>query len=139
MMCAPRSQPDNMLGVTPDEPSSDCWSKSSHTCSSVAGIARLSKAVQRAGDDPRDEVLHALRTQGKRLRCTGELAAIARCKPVRKLVESTVAWQDVLGKHQDACVAQHRARQLLDDSATSSASAWSSPPGSWWSAKRPTG
>ncbi|MGH4008535.1 MAG: CHAD domain-containing protein, partial [Pseudonocardiaceae bacterium] len=36
-------------------------------------------------------------------------------KPVRELVESTVALQDVLGEHQDACVAQHRVRQLLDD------------------------
>jgi CHAD domain-containing protein len=76
---------------------------------------RLSKAVQRAGDDPTDEVLHALRIQGKRLRYTGELAATAGRKPVRKLVESTVALQDVLGEHQDACVAQHRVRQLLDD------------------------
>jgi CHAD domain-containing protein len=76
---------------------------------------RLSKAVRRAGDDPTDEVLHALRIQGKRLRYTGELAAGAGRKPVRKLVESTVALQDMLGEHQDACVAQHRVRQLLND------------------------
>ncbi|MGH3837367.1 MAG: CHAD domain-containing protein, partial [Pseudonocardiaceae bacterium] len=62
-----------------------------------------------------DEVLHALRIQGKRLRYTGELAATSGRKPVRELVESTVALQDVLGEHQDACVAQHRVRQLLDD------------------------
>ena len=76
---------------------------------------RLSKAVRRAGDDPPDDVLHALRIQGKRLRYTGELAAGAGRKPVRKLVESTVALQDVLGEHQDACVAQHKVRQLLGD------------------------
>jgi CHAD domain-containing protein len=75
---------------------------------------RLSKAVRRAGDDPPDEVLHALRIQGKRLRYTGELAAASGGKPVRKLVESTVALQDVLGEHQDACVARQRVVALLD-------------------------
>ncbi|MGH3687161.1 MAG: CHAD domain-containing protein [Pseudonocardiaceae bacterium] len=79
---------------------------------------RLSKAVRVAGEDPPDEVLHELRIQGKRLRYTGELVAAAGRKPVRKpvrkLVESTVALQDVLGEHQDACVAQHLVRRLLD-------------------------
>ncbi len=80
---------------------------------------RLSKAVRAAGEDPPDEVLHALRIQGKRLRYTGELVATSgrkpERKPVRQLVESTVALQDVLGEHQDACVAQHRVMMLLDD------------------------
>lgn len=75
---------------------------------------RMCKAVQRAGEDPPDEVLHALRIHGKRLRYTGELAATAGRKPVRRLVASTVALQDLLGEHQDACVAQHRVRQLLN-------------------------
>ena len=65
-----------------------------------------------------DEVLHALRIHGKRLRYTGELAAAAGRGPVRRLVESTVALQDVLGEHQDACVAQHRVRLLLRRRAT---------------------
>ena len=78
-----------------------------------AEYRRLSKAVAAAGEDPPDEVLHALRIHGKRLRYTGELAAAGR-KAVRQLVESTVALQDVLGEHQDACVAQHRVRLLLD-------------------------
>lgn len=79
---------------------------------------KLFKAVRAAGEDPPDEVLHALRIHGKRLRYTGELAAAAGRKPVRKpvrkLVESTVVLQDVLGEHQDACVAQHRVVGLLD-------------------------
>lgn len=79
-----------------------------------AEYRRLSKAVRAAGEDPPDEVLHALRIHGKRLRYTGELAATSGRKPVRKLVESTVALQDVLGEHQDACVAQHRVMLLLD-------------------------
>jgi CHAD domain-containing protein len=83
-----------------------------------AEYRRLSKAVRAAGEEPPDEVLHALRIQGKRLRYTGELAATSgrkpERKPVRELVESTVALQDVLGEHQDACVAQHRVMLLLD-------------------------
>ncbi|MGH3795021.1 MAG: CHAD domain-containing protein [Pseudonocardiaceae bacterium] len=75
---------------------------------------RLAKSVRRAGDDPPDEVLHALRIQGKRLRYTGELAVPVVGKRMRKLVESTVALQDVLGEHQDACVAQRRVIALLD-------------------------
>ncbi|MGH3673317.1 MAG: CHAD domain-containing protein [Pseudonocardiaceae bacterium] len=75
---------------------------------------RLVKAVRDAGEDPSDEVLHTLRIDGKRLRYTGELASSAGRKPVRKLVESTVALQDVLGEHQDACVAQQRVVVLLD-------------------------
>ncbi|MGH3912793.1 MAG: CHAD domain-containing protein, partial [Pseudonocardiaceae bacterium] len=74
---------------------------------------RLRKAVRLAGDNPADEVLHALRIQGKRLRYTGELAATSGGKPIRKLVASTVALQDVLGEHQDACVAQQRVMALL--------------------------
>ncbi|MGH3910192.1 MAG: CHAD domain-containing protein [Pseudonocardiaceae bacterium] len=75
---------------------------------------RLDKAVSGIGDDPPDEVLHALRIKGKRLRYTAELAATSGGKPVRKLVESTVALQDVLGEHQDACVAQQRVTALLN-------------------------
>ena len=82
-----------------------------------AEYRRLSKAVRAAGDDPPDEVLHALRIQGKRLRYTGELVVSSSRKPlrkpVRKLVQSTVALQDVLGEHQDACVAQHLVMRLL--------------------------
>jgi CHAD domain-containing protein len=75
---------------------------------------RLAKGVRRAGDDPPDEVLHALRIQGKRLRYVGELAVTTGGKPMRKLLEATTALQDVLGEHQDACVAQERVRALLD-------------------------
>lgn len=79
---------------------------------------RLSKAVRAAGENPPDEVLHALRIRGKRLRYTGEMVAATGRKrvrkPVRKLVESTVALQDVLGEHQDACVAQHLVMRLLE-------------------------
>jgi CHAD domain-containing protein len=70
----------------------------------------------RTGEDPED--LHQMRVAVRRMRATltaarplldriwaDDLAAASGRKPVRKLVESTVALQDVLGEHQDACVA----------------------------------
>jgi CHAD domain-containing protein len=73
----------------------------------------LRKAVRRAGQDPPDEVLHALRIKGKRLRYTGELVEPALGKPVRRLLRATTGLQEVLGDHQDACVAQQRIRELV--------------------------
>jgi CHAD domain-containing protein len=73
----------------------------------------LRKAVLRAGQNPPDAVLHALRIKGKRLRYTGELAEPALGGPVRRLLAATAELQEVLGDHQDACVAQERIRELL--------------------------
>lgn len=81
--------------------------------------AKMAKAVRRAGDDPPDEVLHALRIHGKRVRYTGELVAPAfrgtrTGKAIKELLRATEALQEVLGDHQDACVAEQRIRELLD-------------------------
>lgn len=73
----------------------------------------LRKAVGKAGEDPPDVVLHALRIKCKRLRYTGELAEPALGKPVRKLLAATTGLQEVLGDHQDACVTQDRIRELV--------------------------
>jgi CHAD domain-containing protein len=75
----------------------------------------LRKSVQKAGQNPPDEVLHALRIKGKRLRYTGELAEPALGKPVRRVLEATAVLQEILGDHQDACVAQQRIRELVDN------------------------
>jgi CHAD domain-containing protein len=70
--------------------------------------------VEKAGEDPPDEVLHALRIRGKRVRYTGELVEPALGKPVKRLLAATAQLQEVLGDHQDACVAEQRIRELLD-------------------------
>lgn len=90
-----------------------------------AEARKLDKAVRRAGDDPPDMTLHDLRIRTKRLRYTGELVEPAMrtpngkrtsaAKAVRKTVKAAAGLQEVLGDHQDACVAEHRIRRLLDD------------------------
>ncbi|NMI00693.1 CHAD domain-containing protein [Pseudonocardia sp. K10HN5] len=79
-----------------------------------AEARKLGKAVERAGEDPPDETLHALRILGKRVRYTGELVEPALGKPVKRLLSATAVLQEVLGDHQDACVAEQRIRELLD-------------------------
>lgn len=74
---------------------------------------KLRRAVVAAGPEPADEVLHDLRIRGKRLRYAAEMAAPAGGKPVRRLVKASKRLQDVLGEHQDACVAEQRVRSLV--------------------------
>ena len=71
------------------------------------------KRVHKVGDNPPDEVLHALRIKVKRLRYTGELAEPSLGRPVSRLLQATARLQEVLGDHQDAFVAQERIRELL--------------------------
>jgi CHAD domain-containing protein len=83
----------------------------------VAGIARphrkLRRAVAALGQEPADQDLHDLRIRGKKLRYAAELAAKVGGKPVRRLVKATRRLQDVLGEHQDACIAEQRMRVLV--------------------------
>jgi CHAD domain-containing protein len=79
-----------------------------------AEVRRLRNAVRRAGDDPPDQTLHDLRILGKRVRYTGELVEPILGARVRPLLKATAGLQEVLGDHQDACVAEQRIRALLD-------------------------
>ncbi|SHG33907.1 CHAD domain-containing protein [Streptoalloteichus hindustanus] len=69
--------------------------------------------VRRAGPQPPDQELHDLRVHGKRLRYTVELTAPALGKRARPLLRALRTMQEVLGEHQDACVAEQRVRSLL--------------------------
>ena len=88
---------------------------------------RMRRAVEKAGEDPPDAVLHELRILGKRVRYTGELVApglrtqerhgrseAGQGRAVKRLLAATAQLQEVLGDHQDACVAEQRIRELLD-------------------------
>ena len=74
---------------------------------------KLHKAAVALGDDPPDDDLHALRIHGKRLRYAAELAIPVGGKPVQRLIKATKQFQDLLGDHQDAVVAEREVRRLI--------------------------
>jgi len=82
---------------------------------------RLRKAAEQLGPDATDAELHRARILGKRARYTAELAEDEIGKPARVFVERAKEFQDVLGAHQDAIVAEARLRGLLADSPGSGA------------------
>jgi CHAD domain-containing protein len=86
---------------------------------SLADIAarefgKLRKAVRALPADPADEELHAVRIRGKRARYAAELAEGTVGKRARRFVSEAKRFQDVIGSHQDAVVAEARVRGLLD-------------------------
>lgn len=92
---------------------------------SVRGQLReLDEQIARLPAEPRDEQLHALRIRGKRLRYAAELARPISGKPVRRVLRKAEHFQDVLGEHQDACVAAHRLREQLASTGGDAAAAF---------------
>ena len=76
---------------------------------------KLRKAVRALPTAPSDEALHAVRIRGKRARYAGELAEGVVGKPARRFVRDAKLFQDVIGEHQDAVVAEERIRGLLGE------------------------
>jgi len=74
---------------------------------------KLRRAVRALGDEPSDEELHAVRIRGKRARYAAELAEATAGKPASRFIRRAKAFQDLLGEHQDAVVAEERIRQLV--------------------------
>jgi CHAD domain-containing protein len=74
---------------------------------------KLRRAVRALPPDPSDEALHAVRIRGKRARYAGELAEGVVGKRARRFVRNAKRFQDVIGEHQDAVVAEERVRGLL--------------------------
>jgi CHAD domain-containing protein len=81
------------------------------------GIARsefrkLRKAARRTDASSPDDEVHALRIRGKRARYAAELAATAVGEPAERFVKEAKRFQDVVGEHQDAVVAEEHLREL---------------------------
>jgi CHAD domain-containing protein len=74
---------------------------------------KLRKAVLALEPEPSDDALHAVRIRGKRARYAAELATGVVGKPARRFVQDAKRFQDVIGEHQDAVVAEERIRGLL--------------------------
>jgi CHAD domain-containing protein len=71
---------------------------------------RLRRAVRALGKSPSDEALHEVRKRGKRARYSAELAGV---KQARRFAEASKSFQDVVGDHQDAVVAEERLTALV--------------------------
>jgi CHAD domain-containing protein len=78
-----------------------------------APYRKLRKAVRALPADPPDAELHRLRILGKRLRYAAELVKPITGKRLRELVRASKELQEVLGEHQDACVAEQEVRRLV--------------------------
>lgn len=74
---------------------------------------RLRKAMQHIGPQPDDATLHRLRIYGKRARYAAELAEPRVGKPATRFLQHAKMFQDVLGEHQDAVVAEAHLLELL--------------------------
>jgi CHAD domain-containing protein len=77
-----------------------------------AAFAKLRKAVKALPPRPADDELHRVRIKTKRARYAAELAAPDLGKSGAKFIERAKVVQDVIGDHQDACVAEERLREL---------------------------
>ena len=73
---------------------------------------RLRRAAGELADEPEDQELHDLRIRVKRARYAAEFAAPFLADRRERFVTATKALQDVLGDHQDACVAGEQLRTL---------------------------
>ncbi|ALA61103.1 CHAD domain-containing protein [Nitrospira moscoviensis] len=76
---------------------------------------KLKRAMQDCPADPAPAWLHRLRILGKRARYAAELAEPAGGKPVSRFMEQVKAFQDLLGEHQDAAVAEARLRKCAGE------------------------
>jgi CHAD domain-containing protein len=72
----------------------------------------LRGAVRSRGLAGNDASLHRLRILGKRARYAAELAEAAIGAPAVRYLKQLQRWQDLLGEHQDAVVAEARLRHL---------------------------
>jgi CHAD domain-containing protein len=78
----------------------------------AAEFERLRKAVRRLGPEPSDEELHKVRIRGKRARYAAELAQGVVGAPAARFVKAAKKFQDLVGEHQDAVVAEAALRSL---------------------------
>ncbi len=82
---------------------------------------KLAKAVDALGPEPSDDELHKTRIRGKRARYAAELAEPVAGKRATRFVKQAKAFQDVVGEHQDAAVAEEKLRALIPALAASEA------------------
>jgi CHAD domain-containing protein len=75
-------------------------------------LRKLRKAMKGLDENSPAEELHEARIKGKRARYAAELAEATVGEPAAEFVRQAKRFQDVIGEHQDAVVAEKRLRAL---------------------------
>jgi CHAD domain-containing protein len=75
---------------------------------------KLRKAARRITPSSPDDEVHELRKKGKRARYAAELAETAVGKRARGFLKHAKRFQDAVGEHQDAVVAEEHLRELQE-------------------------
>ena len=78
-------------------------------------MRNLRREEHRLGTPPDNDALHRVRILAKRLRYATDVAAPLAGKRARGAAHALARLQDVLGDHNDACVALTRVRELTHD------------------------
>ena len=76
-------------------------------------FTRLRKTMKRLKRSPSDEELHELRIKTKRARYAAELAKVSVGKPAARFAKRAMQFQDLLGAHQDAVLAENYIRAFV--------------------------
>jgi CHAD domain-containing protein len=74
---------------------------------------KLERQMKALGAAPSNDALHRTRIQAKRLRYATELSSELIGKDARKIVDAAKKFQDVVGAHQDAVVAEAHLRTAV--------------------------
>ena len=88
---------------------------SQHTLSDVAArqFRKLRKTIRKLKRSPSNTELHRVRIRTKRARYAAELAEVFGGKPVTRFIKAAKRFQDLLGAHQDAVLAERYVQDLL--------------------------
>lgn len=82
----------------------------------TGAFTKLRKAVRKLRSAPTDSDLHRLRIQTKRARYAAELAETCSSHSAKRFIVQARLFQEVLGLHQDAVMAERHIRQFLEQS-----------------------
>ncbi|MDQ6734075.1 MAG: CYTH and CHAD domain-containing protein [Nitrospirota bacterium] len=86
-------------------------------CDIAAGeFTKLRKAMRKLGRAPADSDLHRVRIKTKRGRYAAELAETCTGNAAMRFVAQAKSFQDLLGMHQDAVLAEQHIREFLEQS-----------------------
>jgi len=84
----------------------------------AGAFTKLRKAIRKLGGAPTDSDLHRLRIKTKRARYAAELAETCAGNSAKRFIAQAKSFQDLLGIHQDAVLAEQHIREFLDQSSS---------------------